>query len=72
MMLRGMHECVALLSRNVEALKSLRREVRENTLISSLKKGQLERGKRVNLSAPRPEGRGLLEVHPEPGSSTPP
>jgi len=26
----------------------------------------------VNLSTPRPEGRGLLEVHPEPRSSTPP
>ena len=26
----------------------------------------------MNLSTPRPEGRGLLEVHPEPRSSTPP
>jgi hypothetical protein len=26
----------------------------------------------VNLSTPRPEGRGLLEVHPEPRLSTPP
>jgi hypothetical protein len=28
--------------------------------------------KNVNLSTLRPEGRGLLEVHPEPRSSTPP
>jgi len=28
--------------------------------------------KRVNLSTPRPEGRGLLEVHPEPRFPTPP
>lgn len=26
----------------------------------------------MNLSTPRPEGRGLLEVYPEPGLSTPP
>ena len=26
----------------------------------------------VNLSAPQPKGRGLLEVHPEPCFSTPP
>jgi hypothetical protein len=27
---------------------------------------------KVNLSTPRPEGRGLLEVHPEPCFPTPP
>jgi hypothetical protein len=33
-------------------------------------KFKLDKG--VNLSTPRPESRGLLEVHPEPGLSTPP
>jgi len=28
--------------------------------------------KKVNLSTPRPEGWGLLEVHPEPHFFTPP
>jgi hypothetical protein len=29
-------------------------------------------GERVNLSTPRPEGWGFLEIHPEPRLSTPP
>jgi hypothetical protein len=45
--------------------------------MSHLKYGILEENwneveEEVNLSTPRPEGRGLLEVHPEPRLSTPP
>jgi len=34
--------------------------------------GQGLNANKVNLSAPRPEGRGLLKVHPEPRLLTPP
>jgi cytochrome c oxidase subunit 4 len=36
-----------------------------------MKQGE-EKFHKVNLSTPRPKGRGLLEVHPEPRLSTPP